>query len=165
MHKEKGHALDKMKRKESWAMCKKRKGSSCNESSKRGAPMQVKANQAHHEEKRREEKGAMSRYMSKGLLRYRSKGWRGRRRKSKSEIVESHVEVATSVSKQNSARKRRDGALGIVGLFVEFPSYFHIPINSTLCLSFQFVQNLRGQSEEGFRVSLGLGPPKRVWRT
>ena len=46
----------------------------------------------------------------------------------------------------------RDDARAFVGIFVEFPSYFDIPINSTLCLGFQFVQKFRGQSE----ASLGL---------
>ena len=95
----------------------------------------------------------MSKPMSKELARHRTRNEEKKKGAENRDNVEVHVEVPPSVPKQNSAQKLRDGARAFVGIFVEFPSYFDIPINSTLCLAFQFVQKFRGQSEaQHFKV-------------
>ena len=129
---------------------------------------------------------AISTHMSKGTLRYRSRieekkkarrsckcrsACRSRHlgtevlelKKEKSARNRGNVEVAveapTSISTQISARFKTRRRPRVLGLFREFPSYFDIPINRPLCLSFQFVQKFRGQRGTRFRVRVG---PSRV---
>ena len=98
----------------------------------------------------------------------------------KSSRVELHVEVESSATEQLTKRRRerwskthvelsaeavplgtepdlgshemRDGARSLLRLFMEFPSYFDIPINTTLCFSYFMSRNLGAKEAQGFRV-------------
>ena len=50
--------------------------------------------------------------------------------------------------------RKRDGARVALGLFLEFPSLFHIPINRPLCYHFRLVQPFGGQKRRNLEARI-----------